>query len=95
MTNTTDTTDKKPPGKRKQRKAAGAVQVYKTPATLADIVYMPREFITCTLPHSDPGNVLSWSRTNGNLTLAITSGLMPRPARPTALFRARFPGLDP
>jgi hypothetical protein len=76
MTNTTDTTDdKKPPSKRKQRQAADAVQIYTTPATPADVVYMAREFITCTLPHSDPGDVLSWSRTNGRYTLGIVAGV--------------------
>lgn len=82
MTNTTDTTDKKPPSKRQQRQAADAAQIYATPPTLADVVYMAREFITCTLPHSDPGNVLSWSRTNGNLTLAITSGINAKTGEP-------------
>jgi hypothetical protein len=75
MTNTTDTTDKKPPSKRQQRQQQDTIQIYTTPATLADAVYMAREFIACTLPHSDPGNVLSWSRTNGNLTLGIVAGV--------------------
>jgi len=76
MTKTTDTTDdKKPPSKRKQRQAVEAVQIYTTPATAADAVYLAREFIACTLPHRDPGNVLSWSRTNGNLTLGIVAGV--------------------
>ena len=33
--------------------------------------YMARQLVQCTLPHSDPGNVSVWSRTNGQLTLAI------------------------
>ena len=33
--------------------------------------YMARQLVQCTLPHSDPGNVPVWTRTNGHLTLAI------------------------
>jgi hypothetical protein len=33
--------------------------------------YMARQLVQCTLPHSDPGDVSLWSRTNGHLTLAI------------------------
>lgn len=75
MTNTTDTTDdKKPPSKRKQRQAVEAVQIYTTDPSKADLAYLARELILCTLPHSDPGNVPAWSRTNGNLTLTIRPG---------------------
>lgn len=70
-----NTNDKKPRSKRKQSQALEAAQIYTTPATLAEAVYMAREFIACTLPHRDPGNVLSWSRTNGNLTLGIVAGV--------------------
>lgn len=33
--------------------------------------YLAKELIVCTLPHRDPGDVLAWSRTNGNFTLSI------------------------
>ena len=33
--------------------------------------YMARQLVQCTLPHSDPGNVPVWTRTNGKLALAI------------------------
>ena len=33
--------------------------------------YMARQLVQCTLPHSDPGNVPVWSRTNGALTLRV------------------------
>lgn len=83
MTNTTDTTDdKKLPSKRKQRQAVEAVQIYTTDPSKADLAYMAREFILCTLPHSDPGDVLTWSRTNGNLTLGIASGLNIKTGKP-------------
>jgi len=71
-----DTEDKKPPpSKRQQRQATDAVQIYTTPPTSDDVVFLARELILCTLPHSDPGDVLMWSRTNGNLTLAIKAGV--------------------
>jgi hypothetical protein len=44
------------------------------PPTSEDIVFLARELILCTLPHSDPGDVPAWSRTNGNLTLIIRPG---------------------
>jgi hypothetical protein len=40
----------------------------------ADIVFMTRQLVQATLPHSDPGKVDAWSRTNGNLTLTIRPG---------------------
>jgi hypothetical protein len=67
----TTTDDKKPPSKRQRRQAADAVQIYTTPPTSKDVVFLARELILCTMPHSDPGDVRSWSRTNGNLTLSI------------------------
>ena len=33
--------------------------------------FLARQLIQCTFPHSDPGNIPIWSRTNGNLTLSI------------------------
>ncbi len=74
MSDTTDD-DKKPPSKRQQLRAVEAVQIYTTDPSKADLAYMAREFILCTLPHSDPGDVLFWSRTNGNLTLGIQAGV--------------------
>ena len=75
MSETTDITDeKKPPSKRKRRQAVEAVEIYTTPATPKDVVFLARELILCTLPHSDPGDVPGWSRTNGNLTLSIQPG---------------------
>ncbi|MGI4829814.1 MAG: replication protein RepA [Janthinobacterium lividum] len=37
----------------------------------ADPAFMARQLVQCTLPHSDPGDVSVWTRTNGALTLAI------------------------
>lgn len=71
---TDDTDDKKPLSKRQQRQGLEAVQIYSTPPTSEDVVFLARELILCTLPHSDPGNVPTWSRKNGNLTLGIQAG---------------------
>ena len=65
---------KKPPSKRQQRQAVEAAHIYATPPTPTDVVYMARELILCTLPHSDPGDVPAWSRKNGNLSLGIQPG---------------------
>ena len=40
-----------------------------------DIVYLARELVLCTLPHSDPGDVRAWGRRNGDLTLSIKPGI--------------------
>jgi hypothetical protein len=36
--------------------------------------FIARQLVQTTLPHSDPGNVPVWSRSNGNLTLSIQQG---------------------
>jgi hypothetical protein len=77
-----DTEEKKPLTKRQKREAEAAQEIYKTDPTKADLAYIAREFILCTLPHSDPGNVLAWSRTNGNLTLGIVSGVNAKTGKP-------------
>ncbi|MBV8094158.1 MAG: hypothetical protein JO110_13245 [Acetobacteraceae bacterium] len=40
----------------------------------ADLAFMARQLVQVTLPHSDPGKVDVWSRSNGNLTLTIRPG---------------------
>jgi len=39
-----------------------------------DKAFLARQLVQTTLPHTDPGNVPVWSRTNGNLTLTIQQG---------------------
>jgi hypothetical protein len=39
-----------------------------------DLAYMARHLVQATLPHSDPGKVEAWQRTNGNMTLVIRPG---------------------
>src|SRR5690606_32432665 len=36
--------------------------------------FLTRQLVQVTLPHSSPGHVPIWKRTNGNLTLSIRSG---------------------
>ncbi len=71
-----DTTEdkKKPTSKRKKREIENAVKICSTPVTVENLAFIAREFILCTLPHSDPGDVPAWSRTNGNLTLGVQPG---------------------
>jgi hypothetical protein len=66
--------EKPPVSKRQKQKAVEAFNIYTTPATHDDLVFIARELVLCTLPHSDPGDVPAWSRTNGNLTLGIQAG---------------------
>jgi hypothetical protein len=47
-----------------------AVEIRQNPDAV-ERAYMARQLVQCTLPHSDPGNVPLWKRTNGNLTLVI------------------------
>lgn len=42
-----------------------------------DLAFLARQLIVCTLPHSDPGDVKRWRRTNGRLTLSIRPYLDP------------------
>ena len=65
---------KKPTGKRQQRQTTAAAKIYTTLPTSEEMAFQARELILCTLPHSDPGDVPVWSRTNGNLTLGIQPG---------------------
>jgi hypothetical protein len=63
-----------PPNKRRHLKAVEASCIHATAPTKADVVYMARELILCTLPHSDPGDMPAWSRQNGDLTLTVRPG---------------------
>ncbi len=68
-------------GKRRQRQAAAAAEIYAALPTPEDIVFLARELILCTLPHSDPGDVPAWSRVNGNLSLTLRPGWNEREKR--------------
>lgn len=47
-----------------------AVEI-KTEPSSTEMVFMARALVQATLPHSDPGEVPIWGRTNGRLTLTI------------------------
>jgi hypothetical protein len=57
----------------KRRLFETAIAVKETPAAF-DRSYIARELVQCTLPYRDPGDLPSWQRRNGNLTLGITPG---------------------
>ena len=40
----------------------------------AELAFMARQLVLCTLPHSDPGNVEAWTRRTGNGSLIIQRG---------------------
>ncbi len=42
-----------------------------------DKAFLARQLVQTTLPHTDPGNVPVWSRSNGNVTLTIQQGYKP------------------
>lgn len=48
--------------------------IFGEPATKQDAAYLPRELVQVTLPHRNPGNIPVWTRSNGNLTVAIQPG---------------------
>lgn len=42
--------------------------------TAADKAFLARQLVQTTLPHTDPGEVPVWSRSNGNVTLLVQQG---------------------
>lgn len=54
-----------------------AVEIHRDEPDDEDLAYMARELVQCTLPHSDPGQIPFWTRTNGNTTLSILSDYDP------------------
>jgi hypothetical protein len=56
---------------------SAAEQIYMDAPDPEDLAFLARELVQCTLPHSDPGQVPFWARTNGNMTLSIVSGFDP------------------
>jgi hypothetical protein len=53
-----------------ERLLDAAVEMRQNPDA-AEIAFMVRQLVQCTLPHKNPGNVPIWIRTNGNLKLKI------------------------
>lgn len=40
----------------------------------AETAYMARQLVQCTLPHSDPGDLPAWGRSNGSFSLGLRPG---------------------
>lgn len=52
-----------------------AAEILDTPnPSPADIAFMARWLVQTTLPHTDPGNVPTWTRRNGDLVLVLQAG---------------------
>ena len=69
------TSEGKQSSSKKELLAITANQIYTSEPSKRDIVYLARELVLCTLPHSDPGDVRAWGRKNGDLTLSIKPGI--------------------
>ncbi len=52
-----DDNDKLPLDKHQERRASEAWRISTTTATSEDMAFLAREFILCTLPHRNPGDV--------------------------------------
>jgi hypothetical protein len=57
-----------------QLKLVEAAAAIREQPDAAEIAYMARQLVLCTLPHSDPGDVPQWTRSTGNATLGISPG---------------------
>jgi hypothetical protein len=55
-----------------QRLIETAAEIMGAPVpTDRDRAFLARQLVQATLPHSDPGDVPVWTRTNGRLTLVV------------------------
>lgn len=68
-------TDYKPLTRAQEKLLDAAEVIWAERGTEKDAAFMARQLVQATLPHSNPGNVPLWKRTNGNLTLAIQPGI--------------------
>jgi len=66
----TNGTDYKPLTKQQQKLLDVGMEIYGNPLD-GVVAFMARSLVQVTLPHSDPGNVNAWGRTNGNLSLTV------------------------
>ena len=71
-----------------------SVAINADPETAAqDKAFLTRQLVQVTLPHSSPGNVPIWERTNGNLTLSIRPGWNHQKKQPLGLPFGSIPRL--
>ena len=62
------------PATRAQQALVEAGQTIFEAPDAAELAYLARQLVQCTLPHADPGDVPRWLRRNGNLSLVIQPG---------------------
>jgi hypothetical protein len=60
--------------RRRGRREVQALDIAQGPPTIEELGYLAAEFVMCTLPHSDPGDVPVWTRRDGCFTLSIQAG---------------------
>lgn len=63
------------PATKAQMELLDAAAAIREAPDAAERAFMARQLVLCTLPHTDPGNVDSWTRRTGNLALGIQSGV--------------------
>lgn len=69
-------TPRPPPRPRRQldRIVHAAAEIAMDGPTAADKAFLARQLVQTTLPHTDPGNVPVWSRSNGSVSLLVQQG---------------------
>ena len=60
---------------RQQQKLIDAGAEIRSFPESAEIAYLARHLVLATLPHSDPGNVLSWRRVSGGRAFVLQPGI--------------------
>jgi hypothetical protein len=85
----------KPPRPRNAKLAQAAADIIARPPdkNKGEILYTTRELVQCNFPIRDPGNVPSWTRRNGNLTLIIQPGIDPDTGESLGIPRGEWPRL--
>ncbi len=63
------TSDDNPLSRAKSKILDAAEIIFAERASDKDAAYLARQLVQATLPHTNPGDVPAWSRTNGKLTL--------------------------
>lgn len=59
---------------RQHSKLLDAAEAIRFDPDKTEAAFIARQLVQATLPHKNPGNIPAWSRTNGNLKLAIQPG---------------------
>src|SRR5919202_630630 len=57
-----------------QKALLDAGQLIQETPDQAELAFLARQLVQCTLPHTNPGDVPRWLRRNGNLSLIIQPG---------------------